>query len=227
MAGEAGEAWRSWYLAIPRAHHWRPTWDAYLAQGTRARAEAAYDELYAAEMNNRLPGAPRYTFREWAEAAIYEETDPGGLEACRDPEQSVPDREAEVLASMERLRAMEFDDNSKTELEHNERWLDAMMRPAESGTAAAKAREAVRVALDEEWLGEYVTPLPSATTVARVKASVRNKLVAGRPLARYRIFGALSAAAGILAASQPLDPPSPPLPPLPPRAAPKIAPAGL
>ncbi|MBN1488845.1 MAG: hypothetical protein JXA69_02920 [Phycisphaerae bacterium] len=92
---------------------------------------------------------------------------------------------------------MEFDDTQKAELEHNERWLDAMMRPAESETTTARAREAVRVALDEQWLGQYAAPLPSAATVARVKALVRHELTASHPPARYRIFGALAAAAAI------------------------------
>lgn len=95
---------------------------------------------------------------------------------------------------------MVFDPDKQIELERNERWLASLMRPRPSEEAVKRVREAVRAAMDEQWLQGVVTPAPTPAAIMRMKAAVHNALRNIHREARYRIFGALSAAATVLLA---------------------------
>jgi hypothetical protein len=98
----------------------------------------------------------------------------------------------------------QLDEIRRTELDRDERWLASIMTPTTPGPSDEtldRVRGAVRVAIDERWLEKYEAPAPAPEAIHRIKAAVHETLRAGdRRGVRYRVFGAMSAAAAILLA---------------------------
>lgn len=95
---------------------------------------------------------------------------------------------------------MTLDEKRQHELEHDERWLAAMLGPSDAERTRRVAREAVRLAMNERWLDDEPTHVPRPRAIAQVRAAIRQELAAGRRAAHHRLFGLLSAAAAIVLA---------------------------
>jgi len=93
---------------------------------------------------------------------------------------------------------MDFDPFRQAELERDQKWLASLPTPRPSEEALERVRASVRLAMDEQWLDSIATPPPPPELICRVRTAVRETLRAERRSARYRIFGACSAAAAVL-----------------------------